>query len=103
MFEEQSGRARRVVDPPRSVVVDVGRWMPPTRIRWGAATPLWMRTRGVPLSDRVPARLVEWWVTSAGDWYGRCQVTLRVDGEDVSLDQLIPESAIRPADTTSER
>lgn len=98
MFDDDSGRyqARRPVDPPVDVVVTLARVFPPTRVRWGQATPLWIRAVGVQVGGEIRGRLSEWVLTSTGDWLGRCHIAVRVDDCVLELDQLIPAAALRP-------
>jgi hypothetical protein len=87
-------RARRPVDPPVDVLVDLTQLVPLERIRWGSDTPLWVRNHGLGI-EPVRARLLEWVLTATGDWCGVCQITVSVDGAQLHLVQLVPRSALR--------
>lgn len=66
---------------------------------WGTATPLWMRSQGLPVQDRVPGELTAWVVSGCGDWWAYVRFTVTVGGERLDLAQLVPASTVRPADT----
>lgn len=97
VFDGEEYRPRRSVKPPRAVLVDLARLYPPTRVRWATATPLWVKSRGLPLHEQVLGALTEWIVTSAGDWLGRVQLTVDIGGEAVTVDQLVPAAALTEA------
>jgi hypothetical protein len=85
--------ARRLVDPPLPVLVDLRLLFGPTRPRWGIDTPLWARTAGLCL-DQVPAVVTEWWLTQCGDWAAVCQVSVQVDQDDVTVTMVVPAWAM---------
>lgn len=95
MFEGRYSPRRRV-DPPLPVLVDLSRLWPPTRVRWGTDTPLWVRSHGAPVDTAVPGELTDWVLTKVGDWCGVCRFTVRVDNSDLPLVQMVPRAAIRP-------
>jgi hypothetical protein len=98
VFEIEERCARRPVEPPIAVMIDVVQLWPPERFRWGADTPPWVRSLGLQLAaGPVPGELVEWLVTSTGDWLARCRFTVSVDHQDYHLDQLIPAKVVRQA------
>lgn len=98
MFGSWSHKARRAVDPPQHVVVQMAYAFPSDRVDWGKGTPLWLRAAGLPISAEIPGHLTEWWQSSTGRWWARVEFTVRIDGVDIELDQLITATAIRPYD-----
>lgn len=98
MFGSRAHRARRPVEPPAHVVVKMSYAFPTDRVGWGKDCPLWLRAAGLPLSAEIPGRLTEWWLSSAGRWWARVEFTVRIDGADVELDQLLSAKAVRPYD-----
>lgn len=105
MFDRDRYAVVREVRPPRPVVVDLERLWPPTRVRWGRETPLWMRAGGIDLG-RISGLLIAWTCTYVGDWLGVVD-ELHLDSRNRQLAaklrrlelgaQLIPAAALRPA------
>ena len=96
MFE-LDGRVYATVtpcDPPRPCLVHPRRWFPPTRTRWTQATPLWIQTHGLNLREPWPGNVLEWWVTTTGDWVGLVDVVITVDEHPRRLRSLIPAGAL---------
>lgn len=94
MFEESEYWTRLLVDPPELVKVDLAKLLPPQRLRWGVDTPLFMRTRGVQVTDVVPAERTHRVRTSVGDEYSVCRFTVVVDGVKLELVQLVLDEAL---------
>lgn len=61
----------------------------PQRLRWGTATALWVRAKGLRLEE-VPGRLVELLVTTAGDIVARVQCAPVMDGRRTAEELLLP-------------
>lgn len=96
MFDR--GVVYRLVDPPVAVLVDLSAVWPPTRVRWGAQTPLWVRAGGVDLAP-ANGELSGWMLTCAGDWLAEVTMTLRARNGAVLDDrvrQFVPATAVRP-------
>lgn len=100
VFESPADRyqPRRVVDPPQDVLVDLARLFPPTRVRWGVATPIWVRTVGLQLREPARGVLREWWLTEVGDWVGlvHCEVEINHCRETVVM--IVPADALTIAE-----
>jgi hypothetical protein len=95
MFDNPRYQARREVNPPKPVLVNLAWAFPPTRLRFGTSTPLWAQAGGLQL-DIAQGVLSEWWMTQAGDWLGRCSVVVTIHRESVALgDLLIPKIALK--------
>lgn len=82
-------------DPPTLVEVNVGRMLPPRRLRWGTETPIWARAYGV--GGTSTGRLLEWVLSDTGDWWGRVEMTLGSKNGRTSVDvcPLVVPDAIR--------
>lgn len=83
--------------PPQPVLVDLRLLFPPTRQRWGTSTPIGVRSTGLKIRPDVPGELIEWWLTSVGDWVGlvNCSVEFG-DGHTVDLQLPVPAAALNP-------
>jgi hypothetical protein len=92
--------ARRVVDPPMAVVVDLRLGLP-TRLGDMRRVPLFVRQDGLELVELRPGVLVGWVQSTAGDWWGLVDVDLRTGSSQghLRVRQLLPASAITPAAT----
>ncbi|WP_433717197.1 hypothetical protein ACQP2U_42940 (plasmid) [Nocardia sp. CA-084685] len=83
-------RGVRPVVPPVRVLVWPMRIWPPTRVRFGADTPLWQRALGVQLSKVLPGELIEMAVTQAGDLLCRITFDIEIDRERRKESMLLP-------------
>ena len=66
----------RSVVPPRPVTVDLSQMFGPRRLRWGLATPLWVRANGFRPDRDVPALVQDSMLSMFGDWWVYCSVPL---------------------------
>lgn len=87
--------ARRVVDPPRAVVVDLRLGLP-TRLGDMRRVPLFLWSDGLRLGDVRPGLLVGWVQSTAGEWWGLVDVDLRTGSGHgrLVIRQLLPARAI---------
>ncbi|MBF6271113.1 hypothetical protein [Nocardia farcinica] len=96
MFDEARYQPWRWVDPPIDVTVRVADIWPPARLRWGGATPLWQKARGLRVEDDVPGRLEELVVTSVGDLLGRVRFAPLLGDQRTAENMLLPPSTWQP-------
>lgn len=74
--------ARRVVDPPVAVTVDLGLAIPTAGSKFGAnELPMRVRAGGLRVSGQVPGTLFAWARTSSGDWLGLAEFTISTANE----------------------
>jgi hypothetical protein len=87
--------ARRVVDPPVTVVVDLRLGLP-TRLADMRRVPLFVRQDGLELVEIRPGFLVGWVQSTAGEWWGLVDVDLRTGSGrgHLIVRQLLPARAI---------
>ena len=103
MFGDDKDRSTyRAVDPPRPVVVALGRVWPPGRLGWGLDTPLWARAGGIDVAAHVPGELHAWVLTSAGRWWPYVRFTVRSSNGclELPMDQLVPTESVEPQPST---
>jgi hypothetical protein len=98
MFENPRYRARRPVEPPAKVAVNLSILLPGERVRWGIATPLWVRRAGIRTDLPVQGELSAWILTCKGDWSAVVRARVPVDGDVLELDMLVPAKAVKQAE-----